>query len=140
MNGSLQSYFFLNYGKTNFLNIKTKKFTFSDTKLKYNNISIDTKLDTKFLGKIVNSTLQWTAHIDSLLIKLNAACYVWRTLKLMMSQQVLVMVYISYFHSIMFYGIILRGASPHSINIFSIKRNIKNDHKYLEKGVMQEII
>jgi len=66
----------------------------------------------------MDSTLQWEAHIDSLLMKINAACYAWRTLKPIMSQQVLVMVYISYFHSIMSYGIIFWGASPHSINIF----------------------
>ena len=64
-----------------------------------------------------------------------------------MSQQVLVTVYISYFHLIMSYGIIFLGAyfhsiisygiifwsaSPHRINIYSIqkKKSIKNDHKY----------
>ena len=71
-------------------------------KLKYNNKYKDTKLDTKFLGIIMDSTLQWKAHIDSLPMKLNAACYAWRTLQPIMSQ-VLVMVYISYFHSIMSY-------------------------------------
>ena len=41
------------------------------------------------------------------------------------------MMMICYLHSIMSYGIIFWGASPHSINIFNIKKkNIKNDHKY----------
>jgi hypothetical protein len=58
----------------------------------------------------MDSTLEWKAHIAWLLMKLNAACYAWRTLKPIMSQQVLVMVYISYFHSITFYDIIFGGA------------------------------
>jgi hypothetical protein len=40
-----------------------QKFTFLDTKLKYNNKSTDTKLDTKFLEIIMDSTLEWKAHI-----------------------------------------------------------------------------
>jgi hypothetical protein len=75
----------------------------------YNNKLIDTKLDTKFLGIIVDSTLQWEAHIDSVLIELNAACYALRTLKPIVSQQVLVMVYFAYFHSIVSYDIIFLG-------------------------------
>jgi hypothetical protein len=90
----------------------------------YNNKSIDTKLDIKFLGIIVDSTLQWKAHIDSLLIKLNAACYAIRTLKTIVSQQVLVIVYFAYFHSIMSHGIIFLGVSPHSINIFRLQKKI----------------
>jgi len=78
----------------------------------------------------MDSTLQWKAHKDSLLMKLNATRYAWITLKPIMSQQVLVMAYISYFHLIMFNGIIFWGASSHSINIFSTKKKIKNDHKY----------
>jgi len=66
----------------------------------------------------MDNTLQWIAHIDSLLMKLNVACYVLRTLIPTMSQQILVTVYFSYFHSIMSYDTIFWGASPHSINIF----------------------
>jgi len=55
--------FLLNYSKTNFLHFRTK-IHFLDTKLKYNNKSTDTKLDTRFLGIILDSTLQWKAHID----------------------------------------------------------------------------
>jgi hypothetical protein len=80
-----------------------------DVIFEYNNKSIDTRLDNKFLGIIVDSTLQWKAHIDSLLIKLNAACYALRTLKMIVSKHVLVMVYFAYFHSIMSYGKIFLG-------------------------------
>ena len=85
-------------------------------KLESNNTSIDIKLETKF-GTIMDSTLQWKAHTHSLLLKLNAACYALRTVKPIMSQQILVMVYVSYFHLIKSYGTIFWGAPPHSINI-----------------------
>jgi len=77
----------LNYDKTNFLHFRTKNSLILDAKLEYNNKSLGTKLDTKFLGIIMDSTLQWKAHIDSLLMKISAACYALRSLKLIMSQQ-----------------------------------------------------
>jgi len=46
---------------------------------------------------MIDSTLQWIAHIDSLLMKLDAACYAVRALKLIVSHQELVTVYFSYF-------------------------------------------
>jgi len=88
----------LNYDETNFLHFRTKNSLSLDMKLEYNNKSIDTKLDTKFLGMIIVSTLQWIAHIDSLLMKLDAACYTLKSLKPIVSQQELVMVYFSFFH------------------------------------------
>ena len=54
-------------------------------KLSYNNKFVDTMLHTKFLGIIMDGTLQWKAHIDSLLTKISAACYTPRTLKTIMS-------------------------------------------------------
>ena len=72
----------------------------------------------------MDGTLQWQAHIHSLLLKFNATCYALRTVKLIMSQQILVTVYVSYFHLIMSYGIIFWGASPHNINICRLQKKI----------------
>jgi hypothetical protein len=79
---------------------------------------------------MMGSTLQWKAHIDLLSMKLNAAGYALRTLKHTMSQQILVMVYFSYFHSIMSYGKIFWGASPHRTNIFKLEKK-KNIYIYI---------
>jgi hypothetical protein len=49
----------LNYDTTNFLQFRTKNYFGFDVIFEYNNKSIDTKLDTKLLGIIVDSTLQW---------------------------------------------------------------------------------
>jgi hypothetical protein len=77
----------LNDDKTNFSQFRTKNSLILDTKLEYNNNSLHTKLDTKFLGIIMDSTLQWKAHKDSHLMKINAARNTLGTLKLIMSEQ-----------------------------------------------------
>jgi hypothetical protein len=68
------------------------------------------------------STLQWKAHTDPLLMTPIAACYALRTQKLIMLQQILLMVYFSAFHLIVSYGIIFWVAAPHSINIFRLQK------------------
>ena len=58
-----------------------------------------------------------------------------------MLQQVLVAVYFSALHSIMSYGIIFWGASPHSINNFRLqKRKWKMITNITKKGAVQQII
>jgi hypothetical protein len=112
----------LNYDKTNFLHFRTKTSSTLDTQLEYDTKSNDLKIGTKFLGIMMDSILQWKAHIDLLSTKLNAVCYALRTVKHTLSQQVLVMVYSSYFHSILSLGIICWGASPSCINIFKVHK------------------
>jgi len=62
--------------KLTFYILEQKNSLILDTKLEYYNKTKDTKLDTKFLGIIKDSTLQWKFHTDSLLMKLSAARYV----------------------------------------------------------------
>jgi hypothetical protein len=50
--------------------------------------------------------------------------FVARTLTFLRSPDVLKMVYFSYFHSVMSYGIIFWGNSHHSVKIFKIKKQI----------------
>jgi len=68
--------------------------------------------------------LSWREHITALLFKLNKACFAVRAIKPLMTSRVLEMVYYSYFHSIMSYGIILWGSSHLSNNIFRIQKRI----------------
>jgi hypothetical protein len=93
-----------------------------DINLTFDDKTIQNKNQTKFLGIILDSTLKWSEHIESITPKLNAACYVLRKLKHIVSQQTLLMVYYSYFHSFMSYGIIFCGTARYSINIFQIQK------------------
>ena len=60
----------------------------------------------------------------SLTSKLNKACYAIRMVKSCMSLDVLRMIYFSYVHSIIAYGIIFWGNSHSSASIFKIQKRI----------------
>ena len=68
--------------------------------------------------------LSWREHITALTFKLNKACFAVRAIKPFMTSRVLKMVYYSYFHSIMSYGIIFLGSSHLSNNTFRIQKRI----------------
>ena len=67
--------------------------------------------------------LTWQSHLDKLSSILNSATYIIRTLKpvLTLNQQI---IYYSYVHSIISYGIIFWGNSSHSNIIFKIQKRI----------------
>jgi hypothetical protein len=79
---------------------------------------------TRILGLIFDSTLSWNDHIVKLKSKLNKACYAIRVIKPFTSLDVLKMIYFSYVHSVMSYGIIFWGNSHHSDNIFKFQKRI----------------
>jgi len=56
--------------------------------------------------------------------KLSNACYAIRAVKSFMSHKTLRMIYLSYVHSIMTYGIIFGGNSIYSSNIFKFQKRI----------------
>jgi len=76
----------------------------------------------------------WKEHIISLAIKLNKASFAIRAIKPLFNLNVLKMIYYSYFHSVMSYGIISWGTSHFAINIFRIQnrmiRTITNRSKW----------
>jgi hypothetical protein len=68
--------------------------------------------------------LSWKDHITGLTPKLNSACYAIRAKKPFMSLDVMKMIYYSYVHSVVSYGIIFWGNSHLSDNIFKIQKRI----------------
>ena len=114
----------LNCEKTHFLQFLTKKQNEIKLQIVASNSIITNINSTKFLGLVIDSTLSWKDHIIELTSKLNKACYAIRTLKSFMSPDVLRMLYFSYFHATMSYGIIFWGNSHNSINIFKIQKRI----------------
>jgi hypothetical protein len=79
---------------------------------------------TKFLGPIIDSTLSWKDHITRMTSKLNKAYYAIRTIKPFMSLNLMEMIYYSYVHSVISYGIIFWGNSHLNDSIFKIKKRI----------------
>jgi hypothetical protein len=79
---------------------------------------------TKFLGLNTDNRLSWKNHIDYLVTKLGSSCFIMRTIKPIMSQRSLRMIYFAYIHSIMTYRIIFWGNSPYSIKDFMMKKKV----------------
>jgi hypothetical protein len=78
----------------------------------------------KFLGIIIESSCTFKAHISQLMPKLCKAYYSMRVIKPIIPTDTLKMVYYSYFHSRLIYGITLGGNSSFSMHIFRIQKRI----------------
>jgi len=105
----------------NFMQFLTKKQNERKIQIIASN-SIKTNINsTKFLGLIIDNTLSWRDHIAALTSQSNKACYAIRAIKPFMSVDILKMIYFSYVHSVMSYGIIIWG-NTHSNSIFKSKK------------------
>jgi len=80
--------------------------------------------DLKFLGININNTLTWKSHIEIILPKLSSACYAMRSIKPLISQQMLKAIYYSQLHSILLYRLMFWGNSAHSAKVFRIQKRI----------------
>jgi hypothetical protein len=92
--------------------------------IKIENKQIEPVKVMKFLGLIIDDKLSWKGHINYMIPKLSSACYVMRTVKPHVSHNTLKIIYYSYFHSIMNYGILFWGASTERIKTFKLQKRI----------------
>jgi hypothetical protein len=96
----------LNVDKTQFMQCVTKTSSLLDLNIIHGNKKIVNIHNTKFLGLTLDNTFSWKI----------------RTVKPLLSQESWKMVYCSYFHSIMNYGLIFWGNSCHSNIIFRLQK------------------
>jgi hypothetical protein len=75
----------------------------------YGNKKTANVYNTKFLALTSDNTLSWRTHIDIIIPRLSSAAFALRVVKPFWSQHSLKMVYYSYFHSVMTYGLIFWG-------------------------------
>lgn len=85
------------------------KKTTTDIKIKGQNL--DPVESTVFLGVTLDSKLQWDQHIDCLSKKLSSAAFAVKKVRYITDEATSRLVYFSYFHSIMSYGIMLWGSA-----------------------------
>ena len=90
----------------------------------YKDNFISNTCSIKFLGVSLDSTLSWKMHIEQLSSRLNLACYVIKSLKSFISVKNSRIIYFSYVHSIVTYGMIFWGISLSSHGIFKLQKRV----------------
>ena len=85
------------------------------------NKHITSTTNFKFLGLTIDETLSWKCHINHMLPRLSTACYAIKTVTPPRAEET-EMIYFSYVHSLIAYGITYGGNSLHSISIFKMQK------------------
>ena len=112
----------LNINKTKFIQFSTKLTLGTIIGIDYEFNHIVNSQSTSFLGLILDKTLSWQLHTDKICTKLKSACYVLRILKQTLTMTNLKMIYFSYIHSVITYGIIFWGSSTGSQDVFKLQK------------------
>ncbi|KAA5569769.1 reverse transcriptase family protein, partial [Pseudomonas aeruginosa] len=84
--------------------------------------SLELVESTVFLGITVDSKLQWGPHIHKLASKLSSAAYAVKKIRMLTNADTARLVYFSYFHSVMSYGILLWGNAADVETIFILQK------------------
>ena len=81
------------------------------------NNQITNSTNTKFLDLTIEAMLSWKCHINQILLRLSLACYAIKVVTPLMSEDAIKIIYYSYVQSIIIYGVIFWGNSPHNTDI-----------------------
>ena len=106
------------------MDFTTKNNSFSTFDIIYKDKKLTTVDSIKFLDLILDNSLSWKKHIEGIVPKLSAATFAMRVVQPFLSLDSLKLIYHSYFHSILTYGIIFWGNTPHSNVIFRMQKKI----------------
>jgi hypothetical protein len=109
--------------KSLYINFHTKFNTPSSQPLiRVNNKIIHNTPHTKFLGIHLTPNLDFSLHIKITLNKIKSSCFLLRRLKPIVNHHTLKLVYHSYIHSHLSYGILFWGSCPQAKRIFLIQK------------------
>jgi hypothetical protein len=89
-----------------------------------NNYLITNNPNLKYLENMIDNTLSWKGLTDKIESRMNQAYYKIRVVKPFLSQDILKMIYYSYFHSVITYGLLLWGNSSLSMEVFRLQKKI----------------
>lgn len=96
--------------------------------------------ETVFLGITLDDRLQWGPHIKALSGRLSSAAYAVRQIRQLTDVGTARLVYFSYFHSIMSYGILLWGRAADVESIFILqKRAIRAIYNLPRRESLREL-
>jgi hypothetical protein len=114
----------LNINKTNIINFALKQSANPLLAVSFDNMVMNEVPEIKFLGIQIDDKLNWKSHVEYILPKLSSAIFVIRSLSYFMSSETLRMVYFSYFHSIIKYGIIFWGNLTNISRVFKLQKEV----------------
>lgn len=113
----------LNINKTNLMVFKTQSKAQPELEMEtYTNTEVQNT--AKLLGIMVDNTLNWKSHVLYIVKKLNKACFNMTILAHITSLKVRKMVYFSYFHSLLAYGVVVWGNCNEWEIIFRIQKKV----------------
>jgi hypothetical protein len=94
--------------------------------IKFGKMEIAHKSGMKFLGVHVGEHMEWNAHIILLGSKLNKVCYMIKSLRDVISPQVIRSIYFAHVHAYAYlkYRLILWGGEPKSKIIFKLQKRV----------------
>ena len=110
----------LNWERTHFMHFTTKNKSLSDLDIIYNDKRLATADSIKFLGLTLDNTLSWRKHIEAIVPKLGAATFAMRIVQPFLPLDSLKLIYHSYFHAILAFGIIFWGNTNYSDTTFKM--------------------
>jgi hypothetical protein len=90
----------------------------------HSNKLITNTCNLKFLRIIIDNTLFWKSHIFKIVPILSQACYISKADKPFLTQDVLKMIYYTYFNSVMIYGWLIWENSSHNMEVFRLQNKI----------------
>ena len=112
----------LNWEKPHFMRFSTKINFIDDFGIKYKDKRVTSVETIKFLGLNLDNSLSWKKQVESIIPKLSTAIFAMRIVQPFLSLDSLKLIYYSYFHTILSYGVIFWGNSSHSNSIFRMQK------------------
>ncbi|CAF4810043.1 unnamed protein product [Pieris macdunnoughi] len=114
----------LNAKKTKCIKFCAKNARVMDTRPIINSEELNLDDTTVFLGITMDSKLQWSPHINGLAKRLSSAAYAVKKIRSLTDVDTARLVYFSYFHSLMTYGLLLWGHAADVETIFILQRGL----------------
>jgi hypothetical protein len=129
----------LNYNKTKFMQFFPNILHQPLDTIEFHTCKMNFTNSFKFLGVIIESSLTWKEHIDYIHLKLNSLSYMVHSLRLVLELTTLKLLYFSYVHSVLNYGIMFWGNSLHKRSVFITQKHIVRIMKAKPKDSCKEL-
>jgi hypothetical protein len=108
----------INFSKTYTMQFAPKNTVPTNASTSLNTNGIVEVSHYKFLGLKIDDVLSWNIHIESVINKLTAVCFMIRSIRPFMTQSSLVNIYYFLFHSVLSYGIVFWGQATNTKKLF----------------------